>query len=73
MSGGDRIKTNRHLRVLINNFVRGCQPGTRIDGCKLTRQFSNKNRCLSPHRLSMLLREREDLKHTGRNEWVVIA
>jgi len=73
MSGGDRVKTNRNLRALIEGYVHGCQPGTRIDSCRLTRQFSNKSRCLTPHRVSMLLREREDLQHTGRNEWIVIA
>ena len=71
MSGGDRVRTNRNLRALINQYVHGCQPGTRIDAYSLTRRFSNRTRCLTPHRISMFLREREDLIHTGRNEWVV--
>lgn len=72
MSRGDRVKTNRNLRTLIDRYVHGCQPGTRINTCKLIRQFSNNSRYITRQRISCLLREREDLRHCECNEWIVI-
>jgi hypothetical protein len=72
VSGSDRTKSNRNLRALINVYVQGCTPGTKIKTYRLVRQFPNKNRCLTPQRISMLLRDKENLQHTGRNEWTVI-
>lgn len=73
MSGGDRARSAHNLRALIDTYIHGCKPKTKIHAYKLIRQFSNKTRYLTPHRISMLLRDREDLQHTGRNEWVVVA
>jgi hypothetical protein len=73
MSGGDRIKTNKNLRARIELYVRGCQPGTSIDGCNLARQLSDRRRNITPLRVSALLREREGLRHDARNKWIVVV
>ncbi len=73
MSGSDRIVTNRRLRGLIDQYIQDCMPGTRINSHTLMRQFSNRRRCLTAQRVSMLLRDREDLKHEAANEWIVVA
>lgn len=73
MSSGDRAKANRNLRTLINQYVHGCQPGTKINSYTLTRQFSNNYRSITQRRISALLREREDLVHQETNEWKVVG
>jgi hypothetical protein len=65
--------TSRRLRDLVDLYVRGCMPGTRINAHKLVRKFSNRNRCLTPLRISLFLRERADLKHEAVNEWIVVG
>jgi len=73
MSSGNRALASHNLRALVSRYLHGCQPGTKINACKLARQFSNKNRFVSNTRISMYLREKETLQHTDRNEWIVIA
>jgi hypothetical protein len=73
MNGGGKAPASRHIRALVSGYLHGCQPGTRINACKLARRFSNKNRFVSHVRISLYLRERENLQHTDRNEWLVIA
>ena len=70
---GTRTLASRHIRALVSGYLHGCQPGTKINACKLARQFSNKNRFVSNTRISLYLRERDNLQHTDRNEWIVIA
>lgn len=72
MSNGNRGISNNRLRRLIDKYLQGCMPGTRVSAYDLMHQLTDRRRSLTAHRVSLFLRERPDLQHTGMNEWVVV-
>jgi hypothetical protein len=71
MSNCHRGISNARLRGLIDGYIRDCMPDTRLDVYDLMRTLSNGRRRLDSHRISLFLRERQDLEHIGTNEWRV--
>ncbi len=63
---------NARLRRLVDRYIKGCQPGKKVDVYDMMRTLGDGRRHLTAHRVSLFLRERTDLRHTGMNEWEVV-
>lgn len=71
MSGCDRSKRNRRIRVIINQMVTPLQPGDQIKTEEVLNdlQALDGRWGLNGHQIGNMMREREDLKHVANNTW----
>lgn len=64
-------KVNPRVRSLVDRYVNGCVPKTRINAKALARQLSDRDRVFLAGTIAQLLQKRDDLQCDAVNEYVV--